>query len=209
MFEDGSKPSVKSSIRSSLFALDLDPLLDFPVQSLEVRGSDVAISSLATPDNTPQANAPSPDISGLGSTPGGATQVSTPPPGTSFGDHDEEARLIDISDETWGVTIKTSVRDLCIASDHCPALACGYLVKRAGPRDEDGLVRMGVSVIHGQTPPRPLLKAVLGWYRNLGLLARVRGISDPVKSLVPYHVAATNKAHAAVTATMRYGDGAR
>ncbi len=189
--------------------LNLDPLLDFPIQSQEARGSDIAISSLATPDNTPQANAPSPDISGLGSTTGGATQVSTPPPNTAFGDHDGEARLIDIVDETWGVAMKTSVEDLCIVSDHCSALACGYLVKRAGPRDEDGLVRMEVNVIHGQTPVRPLLKAVLGWYRNLGLLARVRGIADPVKGLVPYHVAATNKAHAAVTATMRYGDGDR
>lgn len=209
MFEDGNISSVKSSIRSSLFTLDLDPVLGFPIQSLEVRGSDIPISSLGTPDNTPQANAPSPDISGFGSTPGGATQVSTPPTITAFGDHDEEARLIDISDETWGVTIKASVEDLCIASDHCPAVAYGYLIKRAGPRDENGLVRMGVGVIHGQSPQKPLLKAVLGWYRNLGLLARVRGISDPVKSLVPYHVAATNKAHAAVTATMRYGDGDR
>jgi len=204
---DGNNSSVNPSIRSSFFTIDLDPLLEFPIQDLGIKGSEMAMKSLATPDNTPQANAPSPEIPGLDSTPGAATQVSTPPPSTAFGDQDGEARLIDIADETWGVVIKTSVDDLCIASDHCPALACGYLVKRAGPRDEDGLVRMGVSVIHGQTPHRPLLKAVLGWYRNLGLLARVRGIADPVKSVVPYHVAATNKAHAAVTATMRYGSG--
>lgn len=165
------------------------------------------MKSLATPNDTPQANAPSPEISGLGSTPGGAAQASTPPPSTAFGDHHGEARLIDIADETWGVVMKANVDDLCNAPDDCPALAGGYLVKRAGPRDEDGLVRMGVNVIYGQTPHRPLLKAVLGWYRNLGLLARVRGLADPVKSVVPYHVAATNKAHAAVTATMRYGDG--
>ncbi len=209
MFEDVNNASIKSSIRSSLFTLDLTPMLDFPLQFLEVGELDIAATSLATPDDTPQANPPSPDVSGLGSTPGGATQISTPQPNTAFGDHDGDARLIDIADQTWGVVTKTRVDDLCIASDHCPALACGYLVKRAGPRDEDGLVRMGVNVIHGKTPQKPLLNAMLGWYRNLGLLARVRGIVDPVKSLVPYHVAATNKAHAAVTASMRYGDGNR
>lgn len=185
--------------------MDLDPLLEFPIESLEIKGSDVTMNSLVTPDNTPQANAPSPEISGLGLTPGGATQVSTPPPSTAFGDHDPEARLVDVADETWGVVTNLSADDMGIASDYCPALSCGYLVKRAGPRDEDGLVRVGVNVVHGLTPPRPLLKAVLGMYRNLGLLARVRGIADPVKSVVPYHVAATLRAHAAVTSTMRYG----
>lgn len=206
MFQDGNGLSLRPTLRLSFLTVDLNPLLEFPIQDTEMKGLDVAAGFYATPEGTPQANAPSPDISGMGTTPGGAVQVSTPPSSTGFGDQDVEARLIAIADETWGVVTRISVDDPYLVSDHCPALDCGYLVKRSGPRDEDGLVRMGVNVVHGQTPHRPLLKAVLGWYRNLGLLARARGIADPVKSVMPCHVAATLKAHAAVVATMRYGD---
>ena len=133
-------------------------------------------------------------------------QTSTPPPYPAFGDHDAEARLLDITDESWGVVVTRGIDDPCASSEYCPALASGYLLKRAGPRDEDGLVRVGVDIVHGQKPHRPLLKAVLGMYRNLGLLARLRGIADPVRGLEPYHIATVRKAHHAVNATMRYGD---
>lgn len=207
IFADTSKPALRPPVLSTFLTIDTNPLLDFPIQEIEARVSNLPLGSLATPDNTPQANAPSPDMSGLGSTPGGgATQVSTPPPGTAFGEHDAEARLVDITDETWGIVMNRSVDDLC-SSEHCLAVASGYLVKRAGPRDEDGLVRMQVNILHGQKSYRPLLKAVLGMYRNLGLLARVRGIVDPVKSVVPFHVAAARKAHVAISGTMRHGEG--
>lgn len=183
-----------------------NPLLDFSIIDHDSEASALPLGSLGTPEGNPQASAPSPEVSGVSSTPGGAVQLSTPPPTTAFGDHDAEARLIDITDETWGILMGRSVDD-CIPSEYCPALASGYLVKRCGPRDEDGLVRIGVNIIRGQKPHRPLLKAVLGMYSNLASLGRIRGIADPARSVDPYHIAAVRKAHTAVSAAMQYGNG--
>ena len=160
---------------------------------------------LATPGATPQTNAPSPDISGLGSTPAGNTaQAGTPPANVTAGDHDSEARLIDATDLTWGVVMDGTLDDLTSLSDKPSSMASGYLIKRAGPRDEDGLIPLGVDLVHGQKPYRAVLKEVLGMYRNLGTLARVRRVVDPVTSVLPLHVAASRKAWKALGETMRY-----
>jgi len=201
-----NKTPLKFPVLFTFLTIEVDPLLQFPAEHHEIRGFELPLGSLETPENTPQASTPSPDISGIGSTPGGGAQASTPPANTAFGDHDAEARLVDVTDETWGIVMSHSVSDVCIPSDFCPALVSGYLLKRCGPREEDGVMRIGVNVIRGQKPHRPLLKAVLGMYRNLGLLARIRGIVDPVKSMDPYHVAVARKAQATLTATMRYGE---
>lgn len=206
----------KRQISTTLLTLDTDPLLDFPAQESTNRIPELASGSLTTPGATPQSNAASPDISGFGATPGGAAQVSTPPPNTAFTDHDADARLIDMTNETWGVLMnspfETSSLPSTTYSDSCPALASAYLIKRAGPRDEDGLTRVAIKVLHGQTGHRAVLKEVLGMYAGLALLVRARSMENaeaggPAKGLLPYHVAAARRAHAAVTATMRYGDG--
>ena len=206
----------KRQISATFLILDTDPLLDFPVQEATNRIAELASGSLTTPGATPQSNAASPDISGFGTTPGGPPQVSTPPPSTAFTEHDVEARLIDMSDETWGVLMNSPSEVSSLSksanSDSCPALASGYLIKRAGPRDEDGLTRVGIKLLHGQTGHRTVLKEVLGMYGGLALLARARAIGNAetrglAKGVLPYHVAAARKAHAAVSATMRYGDG--
>ena len=179
--------------------------MTFTYSDLQASASDAAPGLLATPGATPQTNIPSPDISGLGSTPAGnVAQVGTPPPNTALGDHDLEARLIDITDETWGVVMDGTLDDPSTPFDKCASMASGYLVKRAGPRDEDGLIPLAVNVVHGQKPYRAVLKEVLRMYRNLGTLARVRGVVDPMKSMLPLHVAAARKAWKAVSETMRF-----
>ena len=183
----------------------MNPPLTLTCSDLQRSSSDVAPGLSATPGATPQTNTPSPDISGLGATPAGNTaQVGTPPANAALGDHDSEARLIDVIDETWGVVMDGTLDDLGTLSDKCPSLASGYLVKRAGPRDEDGLIPLGVNLVHGQKPYRAVLKEVLGMYRNLGTLARVKGVVHPVKSVLPLHVAAARRARKVLSETMRY-----
>lgn len=97
-----------------------------------------------------------------------------------------------------------TIDELSSLSDKSTSVASGYLVKRAGPRDEDGLIPLGVNLVHGQKPYKAVLKEVLGMYRNLGTLARVRGVVDPVKSVLPLHVAAARKAWKMLVETMRY-----
>ena len=199
---DSSRPSIFFTI----LTVDADPLVTFTYADLPTSSSDVAPALLVTPGATPQTNTPSPDIPGLSSTPAGNTaQVGTPPPNVAFGEHDPEAKLVDITDETWGIMMDGILDDPFTLSDSCASLASGYLVKRAGPRDEHGLIPLGVNLVHGQKPYRGVLKEVLGMYRNLGTLARVRGVVDPMRSVLPLHLAAARKAWKAVSETMRHG----
>lgn len=199
----------KPSIISTFLSIDTDPLLRFPLPRRHNSISELASNTFATPWTTLQPNDPPPDV---GSTPTAASQVSTPPPNNAFVDsHDAEARLIDITDETWGIimsnTLYPSPPSSFPSGAVCKPLATAYLMKRAGPRDEDGLVRLALGFLSVQMGHKMVIKEVLGMYAGLGLLARVRGVVDEVKGLMPLHVAAARKAHAVVNATMRYADG--
>lgn len=85
-----------------------------------------------------------------------------------------------------------------------PPLCSGYMIKRRGPKIEDGLLSCEFHLMYAEGAPGPLVKEVLSMYRCLGLLARARAIVYPVKSVLPWHVAAAIKAHAALEATMRW-----
>lgn len=133
-----------------------------------------------------------------------ATNLPTPA-ATSF-DHDHEARLVDIREETWGLATDFAPSNTLLDSDKkttvwCPALLSGQLIKRAGVRDEDGLVNLGVDILHAQQPSHALLKEVLTMYGCLGTLARIRGIVDPVKSVLPWHLATVKKSQVALQVT--------
>ena len=198
---DSSRPSISCTI----LTVDAKPRLTFTLSNHHKSSFDVAPGLVATPGATPQTNTPSPDISGLGSTPAGnGAPVGTPPPNAVLGDHDPEARLIDVTDETWGVIMDGTLGDLSTQCEESMSIVSGYLVKRAGPRDEDGLIPLEVNLVHGQKPYRTVLKDVLGMYRNLSTLARVRGAVDPVKSVEPLHIAAARLAWRVVSETMRY-----
>ena len=208
--------SSNQQVSVTILTIDTDPLLDFPLQEHTNRHPESSTGLLATPANTPQSNAASPDISGFGTTPGGAAQVGTPPSSVALADHDAEARLVNLTNETWGVIISSTLQnpplpDPAISST-CPAVACTYLMKRAGPRDEDGMVRIAVDVVYSQAGHRAILKEVSAMYSGLALLARVRAMREGeaarrVESVLPCHVIAARRGHAAVSATMRYGEG--
>lgn len=143
-------------------------------------------------------------------------QVGTPPSSAVLADHDAEARLVDLTNETWGVIISSTLQNSPFPepaiSRICPAVACAYLIKRAGPRDEDGVLRVAVDIVYGQAGHRATLKEVSVMYSGLALLARVRAMREgeaakQVESILPCHVIAAGRGHAAVSATMRYGEG--
>ena len=85
-------------------------------------------------------------------------------------------------------------------------------MKRTGPRDDDGLLRIAVDVIYTQASHKAILKEVSAMYSALALLARVRAMREGeaakhVESILPCHVIAARRGHVAVSATMRYGEG--
>ena len=185
-----------------------DPPLCFPRSEVLNRSFVDINNPSTTPVSTPLPSTFSPDQSGIVSTPGGGTaQANAATPSSSAFDHSAEAKLVDITDETWGLIMARCVGETHSLLDSCPALISGYLIKRAGARDEDGLIAFGVNIVHAQKPDKLLLKEVLRMYRGLGLLARVRGIVDPVSSVLPWHIAAARKAHATVSSTMEWVGG--
>ena len=193
------------SVSIALFTVDPDPPLHFPKPQNLNKNFTEPNNLCTTPVSTPHTSILSPDQSGVVSTPsGGAAQANPLTPTSSTLDQNAEARLVDITDESWGVTMAGGLDDPNIPTEFCQALISGNLIKRAGSRDEDGLLVLLVNIIHAQKPDRVLLKEVLSMYRGLGLLARVRGIVDPVSNMLPWHVAATRKAHKVVSSTMRW-----
>lgn len=78
-------------------------------------------------------------------------------------------------------------------------------MKRAGPQNEDGLLPLQINIVRDPESQPGRMKELLGIYRNLALLARVRNVVDPVKGILPTHVATAKTAHAALCTTMYYG----
>lgn len=114
-------------------------------------------------------------------------------------DTDPKARLVDKTDETWGAVAARSYE-----KGGAPmALASGFLVKRAGPVDADGLVMMGVSIVYAEKIGESLLKKILCMYRALGILAKARGITAS-RSVLPWHVAVARKAREGLDLMMQW-----
>lgn len=194
----------KSTNSCSLITVDSHPRLEFPkCDTADCNFDDPAVL-LSTPVSTPFASGNSPDVTALSSTPGGGAQAGTPTATPAFADQDAEARLIDKTDETWTIITDGSSEDPLMTPRTCVAQACGFLVKRGGARDEDGLLPLEIKILNTQKPYKAFLKEVLEMYRNLAMLARVRGITDNRRGVLPLHVAAARKAHAAVSMGMPY-----
>ena len=143
----------------------------------------------------------SPEQSGYASTPGAAPIVgNVPAPATASFDYGRDARLVNITEETWGFEDAScsSYKANHDLSELCPALSEGYLMKRAGVRDEDGLVNLHVRILHSTKSSNGLLKEILEMYGRLGTLARIRKIVDPVRSILPWHLAVAKKSYIAL-----------
>lgn len=174
----------------ALASIDTNPSLSFPSHASTnlstIAGSDTQLGMFASPVSTPLANATSPELLSHAPTPGAVPTM----PGDQHVDADINARLVNSTDETWAVILAQPLSSAASLFEYRPALASGYLVKRAGPRDEDGLVRMGVHLLHAQKPYHVQLKDVLNMFHGLATLARIRGLVDPVRGILPWHLAA-------------------
>ena len=194
----------------SLIAVDVSPSLCFSsAQLIDSHPNSAAIASglYTTPGSTPQASMLSPDQYGTVTPPGGIGQVNAPTPTSTAFDQDTDARLVDVTSETWGVSMAQALKHTNGQTSVYPALASGFIVKRAGPRDEDRLIAMGVDVVYAQRPYEGLLKDLLGMYGSLGTLARARGLVDPVRGVLPWHVAAARIPNKGLCGMMLYNGG--
>lgn len=149
-------------------------------QALAILSPDHSTTNTPTHNFIP--NAPTPDANPL-----------EPPP--------SDATLIDITDQTWGSILSHRLNNSNSLLDNHPALLSGYLIKRSGTRPEDTPILLEISIVgvssEGHRNARAyehLLREVMGMYRALGTLARVRGVVDSLRDARPWHIAAVEKA---------------
>ncbi|KAL8692955.1 MAG: hypothetical protein Q9224_003854, partial [Gallowayella concinna] len=211
----------RQQVKILMLSIDTKPPLSFPTG----RTNYDAIFPTTTPETTPAAHGlyeqmPTPDYSSptVIHTPGRPTpnQPATPSaPG--FSEADPSARLIDVVSKTWAMMSPTPIPDPYLGPPHLAAvLASGYLFKRAGAEEDDGLLPLGINLIttiiskpeagNNFQANIKTLKEVLGMYSDLALLARLRGLEEWRTGILPWHVAAARKARRVVTRCMRWDE---
>lgn len=155
----------------------------------------------STPVATPNlgAGVSSPDQFGTAPTPpggwGASANASTPT--DALPEVESESLLTDIYDETWGVVLSHRLNSSLHQTEYRPALASGYLLRRKGSTDGDGLYTMSVNILFARRSPSSydtLLREILGMYRDLATLARARGTRTVQQGTLPWHVATAIKA---------------
>jgi mediator of RNA polymerase II transcription subunit 13, fungi type len=190
-----------AQISLTLITVDTNPSLNLLPLSVSLPPNALTSQSISytTPVSTPNASIVSPEQSGNANTPArdpGATNANTPSDSTLELKIEADATLIDIRDQTWGAILSHRLNNSRSLLEFYPALVSGYLIKRTGATISDAPVAMEVNVVHSEANPRvydALLREILGHYRGLGTLARVRGCVDPVKDCRPWHIAAAEK----------------
>ncbi|KAJ5093435.1 Mediator complex subunit Med13 [Penicillium angulare] len=142
-----------------------------------------------------------------------STPVSTPNPSVSVASPEQSANaptpteptfepdsdvvITDLSDESWAVILSHRLNSCPHVTEYRPALASGYLLRRKGTTDSDGVFSMTVNLIHSQRPAsshEPLLKEILGMYRDLASLARIKGMRSVQGNTLPWHIATALRA---------------
>jgi mediator of RNA polymerase II transcription subunit 13 len=183
----------------TLITVQTDPSLRLLPASVTLTPNANPATSVATPVSTPQALQSSIVSPGDAATPAREnTSAATPVDGLA--EPDSEARLMDFTDQSWGAVISHRLNNSNSLMELNPALISGYLIKRGGVDSDDAPIIMEVNILYSEVVGNPrtfhegLLREILGYYRGLGTLARVRGLVDPVGDVRPWHIAAAEKA---------------
>ncbi|KAL9036046.1 MAG: hypothetical protein Q9180_004525, partial [Flavoplaca navasiana] len=211
-----SAPITRPQNTISFISIDTEPTLCFSNgQMINITGQNpLDISSAAfTPNEqilTPGGTSPN-----VNNAPSRAGQnPPATPSANGFSENDPSARLVDIVSQTWALISPNPILDPCKPRGQCsPVLVSGYLLKRAGTEDRDGLISLGINLVNIITPKVELgdhqahtniLTEVLQMYSDLATLARLRGLEEWKSGVLPWHVAAARKAKKTVTRCMRW-----
>lgn len=159
------------------------------------------ILSSSTPITTPNAttSVASPEQSANAATPtsAGPAAYSAPTPTEMSLETDSEAVLTDICDDSWLAILSHRLNSSPHLTEFRPALSSGYLLRRKGTTDSDGVLAISVNLIYSPRPAAShdnLLKDTLGMYRDLGCLARSKGIRSVQNNTLPWHIATALRA---------------
>lgn len=185
-------------VNLTLVTVQTDPSLRLLPTPSTLSPTSYTTQAAITPVSTPQATQTVLSPEAVGTPTREPTNAATPIEANV--ELDSDARLIDFTDQTWGAVLSHRLNNSNSLLELNPALTSGYLIKSGGTNHDDPPIVMEVNIVHtdGVGNQRSfhenLLREILGYYRNLGTLARVRGVVDPVKDVRPWHVAAAEKA---------------
>ncbi|KAL3422085.1 Mediator of RNA polymerase II transcription subunit 13 [Phlyctema vagabunda] len=189
-------------VNLTLIAVNTDPSLQLIPEAIKMPPLASATQSVLTPVSTPQASSIlSPD----NPTTPLRESVGNPATPNEPLEPDSDARLIDLTDQSWGAVASHRLNNSNSLLDFNPALISGYLIKRSGTRTSDAPIVLEVNLMHSdivlgnpRTFHEGLLREIISYYRGLATIARVRGVVDGVKDGRPWHIAAAEKAVAAL-----------
>ncbi|PLB41339.1 uncharacterized protein BDW47DRAFT_66747 [Aspergillus candidus] len=200
-FIDQYSKSNAVSLELTIFAVNTttDLSLEPPATPIpmSIFSSQPASTPVATPN--PSGSVLSPEQSANAPTPpsGGGAAANAPTPTDAQIEAESESTLMDIGDETWGVILSHRLNNSPHLTELRPVLASGYLLRRRGAADGDGVYSMCVNLIHTTRPSQSyegILRESLGMYRGLATLARARGTVTVQHSTLPWHVATAVRA---------------
>ncbi|KAK5096102.1 mediator of RNA polymerase II transcription subunit 13 [Lithohypha guttulata] len=165
-------------------------------------------NTLSTPVSTPQAiNTTSPEQA-VPATPttmsGFAASAQTPPEHSAEAGGDNETYLANPLEDSWMATLAFGLKQSCDLFETRPALASGFLLKKAAPQGNAGARMAILSVNLISVPRRPaspislqerehILQDILTQYRGLHTLAVARHCLDSQDGCVPWHIATAYK----------------
>ncbi|EKG11491.1 Mediator complex subunit Med13 [Macrophomina phaseolina MS6] len=112
--------------------------------------------------STPGGNTPQPGVSPDAH---GFTPAATPSDGNTSAPavdpaNDPDARLIDVTDESWGVILQHRLHNSNSTTEFRPALASGYLIKRGADSNTDALASSTGKSDNPDTPRGPVAVGV-------------------------------------------------
>jgi mediator of RNA polymerase II transcription subunit 13, fungi type len=198
----------------TLLTFNEQPSIQFFPPTPQSKPQPLAVATAAgkygTPASTPSAGAmisspeqltastpipPTPGASGLLTAPTPPDQSSQSQPHGFDTTTDPDATLIDPRDECWSLVLPFGLNNSRSPLDSLPALQSGFLLKRYGPHDSDGLVALGVNLVYASsedtTPTKAeqkaLLRDVIVRWRGLYTLARTKGLGEE-GVVLPWHV---------------------
>ena len=177
-----------------LTAVDADPPYQFtPTMS----PSQTTAGTANTPVSTPQAGV-SPSDPGPGLTP--AATPSADPSATDPA-ADPEARLVDVTDETWGIVLAHRLHNSYSTTQFSPALISGLLVKRG----ETQQTRNSISHPIPDPEPGPIVVAVN--FLWIGAVGSTRTANLPFSSSTTTTSSSSSSSSADVASPSTAGGG--
>jgi len=121
------------------------------------------------------------------------TPTDTPP---VLVEADSDAILIDACEESWAVILSHRLSNSTYITEYKPALVSGYLLRRKGVNDSQGVAAMSLNLVHTSRPSalhEAVLREALTSYRDLATLARAKGTLHVQHSTLPWHIATAVK----------------